>query len=101
VAIRVQIHPEVVHAYRKYADFKDGDVYRLYVRTAGPGTGGLFYAIDKSRQEDITDEDVVFAVEGITFYIMPGDFWYFNGGTLSYNRLLGEYGFEFKNPGLA
>ncbi|AMA73749.1 MULTISPECIES: iron-sulfur cluster biosynthesis family protein [Aneurinibacillus] len=92
------ITPEAVQAYKKYAGFREGDCYRLYVRTGGPGAGGLFYAIEKSSQNEMKAGDAVFEVGGIRFFIRASDAWYFEGGTLSHNKYLGEYGFEFHNP---
>lgn len=94
------ITPETVRAYKKYADFQDGECYRLYVRTAGPGTGGLFYAIEKSSPDEAAEGDAMFEVEGIRFFIRTSDAWYFDGGSITYNKYLGEYGFEFYNPAL-
>jgi len=98
--VNFTIMPEAVQAYKKYADFREGECYRFYVRTGGPGTGGLFYAVEKSSQDEIGTDDVLFEVEGICFWIRGSDAWYFDGGTLSYNKYLGEYGFEFCNPSL-
>jgi iron-sulfur cluster assembly protein len=96
--IQLRIQPEFALAYQRYAGFQPGDVLRLYVRTGGPGTGGLFYAIEKDEE---LDGDAAFEVEGLRFVIRPADFWYFDGGELSYNKLYGEYGFQFFNPRLA
>lgn len=93
--IELRIQPEFAQAYQRYADFRPGDTLRLYVRTGGPGTGGLFYAIEKD--EAMTD-DAVFEVEGMLFVIRPHDFWYFDGGELTYDKRYGEYGFSFHNP---
>ncbi|WP_232697708.1 iron-sulfur cluster biosynthesis family protein [Brevibacillus daliensis] len=97
MSLQLTITPEFSLAYQKYAGFKPGETIRLYVRTAGPGTGGLFYAVDK---DDRHKDDAFFDVEGIRFVIRPTDFWYFDGGTLSYDEVLGEYGFMFHNPGI-
>ncbi|WP_047155393.1 iron-sulfur cluster biosynthesis family protein [Aneurinibacillus tyrosinisolvens] len=97
-SIAFTLTPEAAQAYKKYAGFNEGEIYRLYTRTSGPGTGGLFYALEKSGQDEVQEEDAVFQVEGICFFIRPADFWYFNGGTLSHDRYMGEYGFEFRNP---
>ena len=94
------IMPEVVEAYKKYAGFVEGDWYRLFVRTAGPGTGGLFYALEKGDAQEANEEDTVITIGGVTFFIKPGDAWYFDGGTLSYNDKLGEFGFTFENHSL-
>ncbi|CEH29794.1 (Fe-S)-binding protein [Aneurinibacillus migulanus] len=94
------ITPEAVRAYKKYANFQDGECYRLYVRTGGPGTGGLFYAVEKYLPEEVGSHDATFEVEGIRFFIREGDAWYFDGGTITHNKYLGEYGFEFYNPSL-
>lgn len=96
--IQLHIDPEFSLAYQKYADFQPGDTLRLYVRTGGPGTGGLFYAIEKDEAQA---GDAVFEVEGLRFVVRPTDFWYFDGAQLSYNKLYGEYGFQFSNPRLA
>jgi iron-sulfur cluster assembly protein len=98
VKIDITITPEAVQAYKKYAEFQEGEYYRLYVRTSGPGTGGLFYAVEKTQLDEVKEGDAVCKVEGIYFVIRPNDAWYFDGGTLSYNKYLGEYGFEFHNP---
>ncbi|MGK5510374.1 iron-sulfur cluster biosynthesis family protein [Brevibacillus formosus] len=97
MGITLAIEPAFSLAYQRYAGFVPGDTLRLYVRTSGPGTGGMFYAIEKD--EALTD-DAVFEVEGLRFVIRPTDFWYFDGGHLSYNPLYGEYGFYFTNPRL-
>lgn len=93
--IELQIQSEFALAYQRYADFRPGDTLRLYVRTGGPGTGGLFYAIEKDEQ---FADDAVFEVEGMIFVIRPQDFWYFHGGKLTYDKRYGEYGFFFANP---
>ncbi|MGO0059190.1 iron-sulfur cluster biosynthesis family protein [Brevibacillus fluminis] len=95
--IELRIQPEFALAYQRYADFRPGDTLRLYVRTGGPGTGGLFYAIEKDEQ---LANDAAFEVEGMTFVIRPQDFWYFDGGALTYDKRYGEYGFFFSNPRL-
>ncbi|MBO8164561.1 MAG: iron-sulfur cluster biosynthesis family protein [Brevibacillus sp.] len=97
MTIQLTIEPEVALAYQRYAGFHPGDTLRLYVRTGGPGTGGLFYAIERDRQQP---DDAVFEVEGLRFVIRPGDFWYFDGGTLRYDKRYGEFGFQFENPNL-
>lgn len=95
--IQLVIDPAFSAAYQRYAGFVPGDTLRLYVRTSGPGTGGLFYAIEK---DEYMAEDAIFEVEGLRFVIRPSDFWYFDGGELHYNPLYGEYGFSFSNPRL-
>ncbi len=97
MSIQLHIQPEFARAYQRYADFRPGDTLRLYVRTGGPGTGGLFYAIEK---DEMLADDAVFEVEGMRFVIRPADFWYFDGAELSYDPLYGEYGFHFRNPRL-
>jgi len=97
MTIDLQIHPEFARAYQRYADFRPGDTLRLYVRTGGPGTGGLFYAIEK---DEATADDAVFEVEGLRFVVRPADFWYFDGAELRYDPLYGEYGFQYVNPRL-
>ncbi|MFD2369109.1 iron-sulfur cluster biosynthesis family protein [Brevibacillus sp. GCM10020057] len=97
MSITLQIEPAFALAYRRYAEFQPGDVLRLYVRTSGPGTGGMFYAIEKDA---LAEGDAVFDVEGLRFVIRPTDFWYFDGGHLTYNPAFGEYGFSFSNPRL-
>lgn len=97
MSITLEIQPAFAIAYQQYADFRPGDILRLYARTGGPGTGGLFFAIEKDQ---ILAEDAVFQVEGLTFTIRPGDFWYFEGGLLGYDERYGEYGFYFHNPRL-
>jgi len=95
--IQLTIQPEFSRAYQQYAEFRPGDILRLYVRTGGPGTGGLFFAIEK---DEVQPDDAVIPVEGLTFVIRPHDFWYFDGGVLAYDHRLGEYGFSFHNPRL-
>ncbi len=95
--ISLDIRPEFARAYIRYAGFRPGDTLRLYVRTAGPGSGGLFYAIEK---DDAEPDDALFEVEGLRFVVRPLDFWYFDGGRLSYDALYGEFGFRFDNPRL-
>ncbi|TPG91687.1 (Fe-S)-binding protein [Brevibacillus laterosporus] len=95
--IQLKITPEFSLAYQKYAGFTPGETIRLYVRTSGPGTGGLFYAVEKDQYEA---DDALYEVAGLRFVIRPSDFWYFDGGALSYDEQLGEYGFMFTNPGL-
>ncbi|WP_421617025.1 iron-sulfur cluster biosynthesis family protein [Brevibacillus sp. TJ4] len=95
MSITLEIEPAFSLAYQRYAGFSPGDTLRLYVRTSGPGTGGLFYAIEKDEQ---MEDDALFEVEGLRFVIRPGDFWYFHGGKLHYNPQYGEYGFSFTNP---
>lgn len=97
MSIALTIEPAFALAYQRYAGFGPGDVLRLYVRTSGPGTGGLFYAIEK---DVVMRDDAVFDREGLRFVIRPADFWYFDGGRLSYNPSYGEYGFFFSNPRL-
>ncbi|MDA5109093.1 MULTISPECIES: iron-sulfur cluster biosynthesis family protein [Brevibacillus] len=97
MSIHVTIEPAFAQAYQRYAGFRPGDTLRLYVRTGGPGTGGLFYAIEK---DEVQPGDAVFEVEGMRFVIRPNDFWYFDGAELRYNALYGEYGFTFHNPRL-
>lgn len=97
MSIKLEIEPAFSTAYQRYAGFLPGDTLRLYVRTSGPGTGGLFYAIEK---DEYMADDAVFEVEGLRFVIRPSDFWYFDGGELRYNSLYGEYGFSFSNPRL-
>jgi iron-sulfur cluster assembly protein len=97
MTIQLRIDPEFSLAYQRYADFRPGDTLRLYVRTGGPGTGGLFYAIEKDVE---LPGDAVFDVEGLRFVIRPSDFWYFDGAELGYNKLYGEFGFHFSNPRL-
>jgi iron-sulfur cluster assembly protein len=97
MSIKLVIEPAFASAYQRYADFLPGDTLRLYVRTSGPGTGGLFYAIEKDQY---MAEDALFEVEGLRFVIRPTDFWYFDGGELRYNPQYGEYGFSFFNPRL-
>ncbi|CAM5796405.1 MULTISPECIES: iron-sulfur cluster biosynthesis family protein [Brevibacillus] len=97
MSIHLQIQPAFALAYQQYADFRPGDTLRLYVRTGGPGTGGLFFAIEK---DEVEPGDAVFEVEGMRFVIRPNDFWYFDGGELRYDRRYGEYGFSFVNPRL-
>ncbi|MDF2682117.1 MAG: hypothetical protein K0R47_3307 [Brevibacillus sp.] len=97
MSITLTIEPAFALAYQRYAAFEPGDVLRLYVRTSGPGTGGLFYAIEK---DEVMQDDAVFESEGLRFVIRPTDFWYFDGGQLSYNPSYGEYGFSFSNPRL-
>jgi len=98
MSIEVNIQPAFAKAYQRYAGFLPGDTLRLYARTGGPGTGGLFFAIEKDEE---AEGDAVFEVEGMRFIIRPGDFWYFDGATLDHNPILGEYGFQFSNPRLA
>ncbi|GAA4726997.1 iron-sulfur cluster biosynthesis family protein [Brevibacillus fulvus] len=98
MSIQLQIDPEFALAYQRYADFKPGDKLRLYVRTGGPGSGGLQFAIQK---DEIDPDDAVFEVAGLRFLIRPADFWYFDGAKLTYNPVYGEYGFEYANPRLA
>ncbi|MFM1653465.1 iron-sulfur cluster biosynthesis family protein [Brevibacillus sp. B_LB10_24] len=95
--IRLTIQPEFARAYQQYADYRPGDTLRLYVRTSGPGTGGLFYAIERDQEQA---GDALFEVEGLRFVIRPADFWYFDGGSLRYDKRLGEFGFQFDNPKL-
>lgn len=95
--VQLRIQPQFALAYQRYAGFKPGDTLRLYVRTSGPGTGGLFYGIEKDEK---MSEDAEFEVEGLRFVIRPADFWYFDGGELSYDKRFGEYGFSFHNPQL-
>ena len=97
MSIKLEIQSAFALAYQRYAGFLPGDTLRLYVRTSGPGTGGMFYAIEKD--EEMTD-DAVFVVEGLRFVIRPSDFWYFDGGELRYDPVYGEYGFSFSNPRL-
>ncbi|MGG3882646.1 (Fe-S)-binding protein [Brevibacillus panacihumi] len=97
MSIRLVIEPAFSLAYQRYAGFAPGETLRLYARTSGPGTGGLFYAIEK---DEYMAEDAIFEVEGLRFVIRPSDFWFFDGGTLRYNPLYGEYGFSFFNPRL-
>lgn len=97
MSIQVTIPPDFARAYQRYAGFSPGETYRLYVRTGGPGTGGLFYAIEKDVEYP---GDAVWEVEGMRFVIRPSDFWYFDGGEFSHNPLLGEFGFQFHNPAL-
>ncbi|GED67835.1 hypothetical protein BRE01_15370 [Brevibacillus reuszeri] len=97
MSIKLVIESAFSKAYQRYAGFLPGDTLRLYVRTSGPGTGGLFYAIEK---DEAMTGDAVFEVEGLTFVIRPTDFWYFDGGSLAYNPTYGEYGFTFSNPRL-
>ncbi|MFY0543840.1 iron-sulfur cluster biosynthesis family protein [Brevibacillus sp. H7] len=97
MTIQLRIHPEFARAYQRYADFRPGDTLRLYARTGGPGTGGLFYAIEK---DEVLPGDAVFEVEGLRFVVRPGDFWYFDGAELNYDPLYGEYGFSFRNTRL-
>lgn len=97
MSINLEIEPAFALAYQRYAGFVKGDTLRLYVRTSGPGTGGLFYAIEKDER---LPDDAVFEVEGLRFVIRPSDFWYFDGGQLLYNPQYGEYGFSFANPRL-
>jgi len=97
MSIQLEIQPAFARAYQTYADFRPGDTLRLYARTGGPGTGGLFFAIEK---DEVLPGDAVFEVEGLRFTIRPGDFWYFDGGVLRYDERLGEYGFSFYNPRL-
>ncbi|NGQ96638.1 iron-sulfur cluster biosynthesis family protein [Brevibacillus sp. SYP-B805] len=95
--IQLEIQPAFALAYLRMAAFRQGDVLRLYVRTGGPGTGGLFFALEK---DEMLPGDAVYHVEGLTFVIRPGDFWYFDGGRLGYDERFGEYGFFFENPRL-
>ncbi len=95
MSIQLRIDPAFSLAYQRYAGFRPGDTLRLYVRTSGPGTGGLFYAIERDQA---TESDAVFTVEGLQFVIRPGDFWYFDGGELTYDKRFGENGFQFRNP---
>ena len=97
MSITLTIEPEFSLAYQRYAGYTPGDTLRLYVRTSGPGTGGLFFAIQKDEQ---MEGDAVFDVEGLRFVIRPGDFWFFDGGRLRFNPQFGEYGFSFSNPRL-
>ncbi|MGG1662425.1 iron-sulfur cluster biosynthesis family protein [Brevibacillus sp. NRS-1366] len=97
MSINLAIEPAFSLAYQRYAGFLPGETLRLYVRTSGPGTGGLFYAIEK---DEVMTDDAIFEVEGLTFVIRPSDFWYFDGGQLLYNPTYGEYGFTFTNPRL-
>lgn len=97
MSIQLRIEPAFARAYQRYADFRPGDTLRLYVRTGGPGTGGLFYAIEKDEREE---GDAVLEVEGMRFIIRPSDFWYFDGGELRFDQRYGEYGFSFANPRL-
>lgn len=97
LSIQLTITSEFALAYQRYAGFLPGETFRLYVRTSGPGTGGLFYAIEK---DNFQPGDASFEVEGLRFVVRPTDFWYFNGATLSYNNLFGDYGFQFSNPRL-
>ncbi|MED4908956.1 (Fe-S)-binding protein [Brevibacillus centrosporus] len=97
MSITLHIEPAFALAYKRYAEFKAGDILRLYVRTSGPGTGGLFYAIEK---DTVMTDDAIFDVEGLRFVIRPTDFWYFDGGQFTYNPAFGEYGFAFSNPRL-
>ncbi|WP_139492377.1 iron-sulfur cluster biosynthesis family protein [Brevibacillus dissolubilis] len=98
MTLSLTIHPEFAKAYRKYAGYQSGESFRLYVRTGGPGTGGLYYAIERDMAES---EDAVYEVDGIIFFVRPADFWYFDGAELSYDNLLGEFGFTYQNPNIA
>ncbi|RNB60279.1 (Fe-S)-binding protein [Brevibacillus gelatini] len=98
MSITLAIEPAFSLAYQRYAEFRPGDTLRLYVRTSGPGTGGLFYAIEK---DEAMPGDAVFEVEGLRFVIRPADFWFFDGGKLAFDPAYGEYGFRFSNPRLA
>ncbi|WNC15737.1 (Fe-S)-binding protein [Brevibacillus brevis] len=97
MGITLKIEPAFAQAYMRYAGFEPGDILRLYVRTSGPGTGGLFYAIEK---DEVMRDDAVFEVEGLRFVVRPTDFWYFDGGHLRYEAAYGEYGFFYSNPRL-
>ncbi|UFJ41188.1 (Fe-S)-binding protein [Brevibacillus humidisoli] len=97
MTLQLMIEPAFSLAYQRYAGYRPGETLRLYVRTGGPGTGGLFYAIEKDQQ---LPGDALFEVEGLRFVIRPADFWYFNGGTLRYDQRYGDFGFQFSNPGL-